>query len=50
MEINICWKDLTPSKQREIAGIMGLDVEEVAGKTNWDVFPMATMETGEKEE
>ena len=50
MEINICWKDLTPNKQREIARVMGMDVEEVAGKTNWDVFPMATMETGDAEE
>jgi hypothetical protein len=50
MEIGICWQDLTANKQREIAGVMGLDVEKVAGKTNWDVSPLATMETGEIED
>ena len=50
MEINISWKDLTPNKQREIAAVMGMDVEEVAGKTNWDAFPMAIIETGDAEE
>jgi hypothetical protein len=49
MEIGICWKDLTPGKQREIAGVMGMDVDEVVGQTNWDVFPIATMQTGEEE-
>jgi hypothetical protein len=43
-------EDLTPNKQREIAAVMGLDVEEVAGQTNWEAFPMATMETGDEEE
>jgi len=27
-----------------------MDAKEVTGKTNWDAFPMATMETGDAEE
>lgn len=34
MEINIYWNDLTPEKQRDIADLMEIDVEKVAGKTN----------------
>jgi hypothetical protein len=49
MEINIYWTDLTPEKQRDIADLMEIDVEDVAGKTNWELIPIAIVGIGEEE-
>lgn len=50
MEINIYWNDLTPEKQRDIADLMEIDVEDVARKTNWELIPMAIVGIDEEEE
>ena len=50
MEINIYWNDMTPEKQRDIADLMEIDVEDVARKTNWELIPMAVVGIDEEKE
>ena len=50
MKINIYWNDLTPEKQRDIAELMGMAAADVAGKTNWELIPMAVVGISEEEE
>ena len=41
VELEILFHDLCSDMQESIADIMGCEVHEVIGHTNWDVFPMA---------
>lgn len=47
INVEIFWNDLSPEKQRDIADLMEIDVEEVVKHTNWDVIPLATLPLGE---
>ncbi len=44
IEIEILWDDLSPEKQRDIADQLQMDVADVPNQTNWDVFPIASVE------
>lgn len=44
--IEIFWQDLSERMQQEIAGYMGMAVEDVPYETNWDAIAMCSFDIG----
>lgn len=45
--IEIFWQDLSERMQQEIAGYMGMAVEDVPYETNWDAIAMCSFDIGD---
>ena len=39
-EIRVCWDDLSLEKQRDIADVLEMEIDDVEKANNWDVFPI----------